>query len=145
MSRVDDSLSLILSEQIRCAEAMLGTLSRENEALVAGDADELNAAGAEKARLVEALEALETERRNLAAVIEATFKGETATAGSQWQTLLELVAECKRANQSNGALVRARGEQVRAALGIVRGAESALYDGNGTAAAGRSARPLGTA
>jgi hypothetical protein len=46
---MDDSLSLILSEQIRCAEAMLGILSRENAALVAGDAEALNAAGAEKA------------------------------------------------------------------------------------------------
>jgi flagellar biosynthesis/type III secretory pathway chaperone len=124
---------------------MLGILSRENAALVAGDAEALNAAGAEKAHLVEALESLETERRNLAAVIAATFNDETAPRGAEWGTLLELVAACKTQNQRNGVLVRARGEQVRTALGIVRGAESALYDGNGTAAAGRSARPLGTA
>lgn len=137
-------LSSILSEQIRCAEEMLGTLSRENEALVAGDTERLNAASAEKARLVETLEALETERRTLAAAIETTFRQEAADGG-QWQTLLELVAACKRANQRNGALVRARGEQVRAALSIVRGAESSLYDDRGAAAASRGARTLGTA
>lgn len=139
-----DSLSLILTEQIRCAEEMLGTLSRENAALVAGDAEKLNAASAEKARLVEALETLENERRHLAAAIETRFK-EEAGDGRQWHTLLELVAACKRANQQNGALVRARGEQVRAVLAMVRGAESSLYDDRGAAAASRSARTLGTA
>lgn len=139
-----ERLSTILEEQIRCAEQMLGTLSRENEALVAGDAARLNAAGAEKARLVEALEALETERRSLAAAIETGFRNE-AGDGTQWHTLLELVAACKRANQRNGALVRARGEQVRAALGIIRGAEASLYDGSGAAASNRGARTLGTA
>lgn len=138
-------LTSILNEQIHCAEAMLGTLARENEALVAGDPEELNAAGAEKARLVATLEALETERRALAAAIEATFGNGAGGADQQWGTLLGLIAECKRENQRNGALVRARGEQVRAALSIVRGIEAQVYDGSGTSASARGARTLGTA
>jgi flagellar biosynthesis/type III secretory pathway chaperone len=138
-------LTSILNEQIRCAEAMLGTLARESDALVAGDPEALNAAGAEKARLVETLEALETERRALAAAIESTFDDAQRGSGGQWDTLLELISECKRENQRNGALVRARGEQVRAALHIVRGVEAQVYDGTGNAAGPRGARTLGTA
>ncbi len=142
MHTVSAELVDVLNEQIRCAEAMLRTLGRENEALVAGDVEALYSAGADKARLVESLEALEIERRNLGAGVG----GETQGRGSpEWQSLLELVSACKDWNQRNGALVKARSEQVQIALHALRGSEAGFYDPSGLKASGRSARPLGTA
>jgi len=145
------SLVAILNEQISCAEAMLSTLARENQALVDGDAELLNVAGAEKARLVEVLDSLEHERRALSDAIGATFAAEDdgaargASRPAEWRALLDLIAECKQQNHRNGALVKARSEQVRIALRALRGTEAALYDPSGLEHATRSARPLGTA
>jgi flagella synthesis protein FlgN len=144
-------LIAVLHEQIRCAEAMLRTLGRENQALVDGNAEELNAAGAEKARLVETLESLEGERRGLTQVITAGLLGDTPTRANaqtvpEWQRLLDLIAECKQRNEHNGALVKARSEQVRVALRALRGGtEPDFYGRSGRTAAPTDARPLGTA
>jgi flagellar biosynthesis/type III secretory pathway chaperone len=130
------ALTRLLNEQIRYAEAMLQTLEREKDALVAGDTGLLTAAGADKARLVESLEALETERRNL---------GDAERGSPEWQTLLGLISACKDQNQRNGALVKARSEQVQIALQALRGPEPGFYDPSGLKPSARSARPLGTA
>jgi flagella synthesis protein FlgN len=150
MSEMSTSLAAILNEQISCAQEMLATLARENQALVDGDADSLNAAGAEKARLVEALDSLEHERRSLSDAIGLTFaaasdRSADANRPAEWRALLDLIAECKHQNQRNGALVKARSEQVRIALRALRGTEAALYDPSGLEQVARSARPLGTA
>ena len=151
MNEMSTSLVAILNEQISCAEAMLATLARENQALVAGDAELLNTAGAEKARLVEVLDLLEHERRALSDAIGASFtSGDEGSTGepsrpAEWRALLELIAECKQQNQHNGALVKARSEQVRIALRALRGTEAALYDPSGLEHTTRSARPLGIA
>ncbi len=137
-------LADVLNEQLRCAQAMLETLGRENHALVVGDADLLSTAGADKARLVDALETLETERRGLSEQLEHSMS-QSARDEPAWNALLELVAACKEQNQRNGALVKARSEQVRLALQTLRGAEPGFYDPNGLKPSARSARPLGTA
>ena len=59
--------------------------------------------------------------------------------------MLELVAACKKQNLRNGALVKARSEQVRLALQTLQGSEPGLYDPNGLKPSARSLRPLGTA
>ena len=150
MNEMSLSLVAILNEQISCAQQMLATLARENQALVDGDADSLNAAGADKARLVEALDSLEHERRALSEAIGLTFapasdKSADANRPAEWRALLDLIAECKQQNQRNGALVKARSEQVRIALRALRGTEAALYDPSGLEHAAHSARPLGIA
>jgi flagellar biosynthesis protein FlgN len=151
MNERSSSLVAILNEQISCAQQMLAVLTRENQALVDGDADLLNAAGAEKARLVEALDALEHERQALSDAIGLTFaaasdkSADAASRPAEWRALLDLIAECKQQNQRNGALVKARSEQVRIALRALRGTEAALYDPSGLEHAARSARALGTA
>jgi flagella synthesis protein FlgN len=134
-------LAAVVNEQIRCAEAMLRTLGHENEALVAGDTALLASSGADKARLVESLEALEVERRGLAAA-----GGPSPEQGAtQWQTLLGLIAACRDQNQRNGALLKARSEQVQIVLRVLRGSEPGFYDPSGLKASAHSARPLGTA
>jgi flagellar biosynthesis/type III secretory pathway chaperone len=134
------ALAAVLNEQIRCAEAMLQTLGRENDALVAGDVELLHSVGADKARLVESLEALESERRSLSTGDEARDR-----ESPEWQALLGLISACKDQNQRNGALVKARSEQVQIALQALRGSEPGFYDPSGLKPSARSARPLGTA
>lgn len=142
MSRVDGAaLEGVLDEQIRCAEAMLATLARENRALMAGDAQALNAAGADKARLVDALESLERERLALAGLQTESGGG----AAGKWQTLLDKIEACRERNLSNGGLAQARREQVLAALRLLRGAELELYDAAGSRPAAGRARALGSA
>jgi flagellar biosynthesis/type III secretory pathway chaperone len=128
----------VLGEQIRCAEAMLATLTRENEALAAGNHDALALATDAKGKLVDALERLETERRELAEPADST-------AVEDRQRLHDLVARCKAQNERNGTLLKARAENVRIALKTLRGAEPELYGATGRTPSRADARPLGTA
>ena len=144
VTQLGASLIDVLNEQLRCAQAMLETLGRENHALVAGDATLLSSAGADKARLVDALETLEAERRGLSEQLEQSI-ALRARDESTWHALLDVVAACKEQNQRNGALVKARSEQVRLALQALRGSDPGFYDPNGLKPSARSARPLGTA
>jgi flagellar biosynthesis/type III secretory pathway chaperone len=146
MEPLSEGLIAVLEEQIHCAEAMLETLGRENDALLRGDAEQLNAAGASKAELVEALEALERQRRSLSEAVASGIADAAPQAkGPEWQRLLELITECKQQNERNGALVKARSEQVRTALRVLRGSEPDLYGRSGRAPAGADARSLGSA
>jgi flagellar biosynthesis/type III secretory pathway chaperone len=145
MQHVAEALIAVLQEQIHCAEAMLETLGRENRALASGDAEQLNAAGADKARLVETLEALERQRRSLADTVATGVATATAAQPAEWRRLLDLISECKRENERNGVLVKARSEQVRSALRTLRGSEPDLYGRSGLTPATADARSLGTA
>jgi flagellar biosynthesis/type III secretory pathway chaperone len=136
----------VLNEQIRCAEAMLGTLDRETRAIVDGDGDNLNAASAEKARLVDALEALEQERRGLTDALQLNLSAVRDTGtGARWHELLALLDRCKAHNQRNGTLVSVRKEQVLAALKLLRGSEPEFYDSHGRKPAPGRARSIGSA
>lgn len=144
MEEIERHLVAVLGEQIRCTQAMLAALGREGDALADGDPERLNAAGAEKAQLVETLEALESERRGLVAALGQHAAGRDG-AEPQWQSLLMLIAECKERNQRNGALLKARTDQVRTALKILRGSDPEFYAASGLTPSPRSARSLGSA
>jgi flagellar biosynthesis/type III secretory pathway chaperone len=131
-------LRAIVAEQVRCAEEMLAALEREHEALRNGGPDALADASAAKARLVETLDSLESQRRALA--------GDPADSGTaESQHLRELIADCKERNQRNGALLKARADNVRVALNALRGADVELYGPRGREPGRGDARPLGTA
>jgi len=135
----DNRLPTILAEEIRCAEAMLGALAREHQALVAGNPDELSTATGAKSQLVDALEALEGQRR----ATPATAVSEADDP--QWQELRRVLAQCKEQNQRNGTLLKARADNLRIALKTLRGTEPDLYSATGRAPSRADARPLGTA
>src|SRR5262245_38712920 len=118
MSMRTDSqrLSAVLTEQIRAAEAMLETLGQETRALTEGNHEALGVVTDAKARLVDALEKLESQRRELSMATGASDAPE-------WQRLRELIARCKDDNQRNGTLLTARAETVRVALKTLRGSE----------------------
>jgi flagella synthesis protein FlgN len=138
MTSDSQRLGAVIGEQLRCAEAMLEALTRENQALAGGDASALDSATATKAELVDALEKLESERRKLAEQDDGGDAGE-------WQRLREVVAQCKEQNQRNGLLLKARAENVRIALKTLRGTEPELYGATGRAPSRAGARTLGTA
>jgi flagellar biosynthesis protein FlgN len=131
------SLNAVLGEQIRCAEAMLETLTRESAALADGDHDALELATAAKTKLVDALEKLELQRRQVAP--------QDGAAEGEWQRLKDLVVRCKEQNQRNGTLLKARAENIRVALRALRGSEPELYGATGRTPSQSDARPLGTA
>lgn len=131
-------LSAVLGEQLRCAEAMLETLTQEQQALAGGDQTSLAAATDAKAKLVDALEKLESERRALA-------QSDAMSSAAEWQPLRELLARCKEQNQRNGTLLTARAENVRTALKTLRGSEPELYGASGRTPSRVDARTLGTA
>ena len=118
---------------------MLETLARENEALVDGNHDALELATEAKTKLVDALEKLESRRRQLAQA------GRRPGLRTEWQRLRELIARCKAQNQRNGTLLKARAENVRVALKALRGSEPELYGATGRTPSQTDARPLGTA
>jgi flagellar biosynthesis/type III secretory pathway chaperone len=132
------SLSAVLGEQVRCAEAMLETLARESAALADGNHDALEIATQAKTQLVDALERLESRRRQLS-------NEDDASGGDQWQRLRELIARCKAENQRNGTLLKARADNLRVALKALRGSEPELYSATGRTPSQADARPLGTA
>ena len=113
MQHVSEGLIAVLQEQILCAEAMLQTLGRENQALTSGDPEQLNAAGADKAQLVETLDALERQRRSLTDAVATGVA--TAAAGAtqpaEWRRLREewrrFVARDPTGPQADEARVRA--------------------------------------
>ena len=140
------SLVSVLDEQIRTAQDMLGTLDRESQALLDSNPEALNSVGADKARLVEALEHLEHERRGLTDTLRIELKAQDGDdAGARWKKLLSLIEKCRERNQRNGAMVKARREQVLHALKLIRGSELELYDSSGLKPSSSGARPLGSA
>jgi flagellar biosynthesis/type III secretory pathway chaperone len=144
----DKGLIAILGAQIRCAEAMIEALAREHQALADNDAALLQTASTDKAQLVEALETLESQRRNLAETIATTLNaeaGDDTHAAVEWQRLHGLIGECKERNERNGTLLKARTQNVRIALKSLRGDGPELYSAKGRAASNADARPLGTA
>jgi flagellar biosynthesis/type III secretory pathway chaperone len=128
----------VVGEQIRCAEAMLETLARENEALAAGNHDSLASATEVKTKLVDTLERLEAERRTL-------VEQSDGAAVESRQKLHELIARCKEQNERNGVLLKARAENLRVALKTLRGGEPELYGASGRTPTRADARTLGTA
>jgi len=131
-------LSAVIAEQLRCAQAMLETLTRESQALADGDQSALGAATESKARLVDALDKLESERREL-------VQRDDVSDQPEWQRLRDIIVLCKEQNQRNGMLLKARAENVRIALKTLRGSEPELYSSTGRTPARADARTFGTA
>jgi flagellar biosynthesis/type III secretory pathway chaperone len=131
-------LAAVLDEEIRCAEAMLEALAGENRALADGDQAALALATDAKTKVVDALEKLEAERRELA-------RGDEPADAPEWQRLRELIGRCKEQNQRNGMLLQARAENVRVALKALRGSDVGLYGATGRTPSRVDARTLGTA
>lgn len=132
----------VIREQVDSAESMLEILDQEYQALLEGDTESLNRASAEKARVIEDLETLERARQDL---VEPGQADRADGSASRWSEVLELIKQCRERNQRNGALAKARREQVMATLNLLRGSDDSVYDESGSVARGVGARVLGEA
>lgn len=141
-----------LEAEIAAAQSLFDTLTAEREALKGTHAAALETAGAAKVAALATFEALERARRllgrsqGLASDGRATFErwlealDRQSTLLTSWRRLLELTAQCRDANQTNGLIVGHRQIQVRQLLGLVRGSSGAqTYGPSGACSAPASA------
>ncbi len=117
-------------------------LDAEREALDRHDSIALDAATSAKAQLLQRLEALDGERRQLEQMSPAR------EPSAVWTQICLQLGACRRINEINGSIVTQQLAFVRRALGVLRGAGEgapALYGPAGHAQAGAIPRPLSQA
>jgi flagellar biosynthesis/type III secretory pathway chaperone len=133
-------LEELLDREIELARALADHLQAERAALTGTSPDTLTKMAAEKLRMLAQFEALEVERGKLAA--EAVNPPSIA---QRWRSLMDLMAQCRTANETNGLIVNVRQGQIRQLIGILRGTPSGgTYGPHGQTLA-HAARPLARA
>jgi flagella synthesis protein FlgN len=161
MTRSLQPLSDALDRELAVGARLLAALETER-ALLAGDgAEALEAAVADKERLLAEFEALESSRRAalralgyghdragmtdcLRALEDPSYADDSPRAGpvaARWRRLLALAAQLRERNERNGMIVSLRSRRVREALNVLRtGRPDSLTYGPG-----RSGAPTGRA
>lgn len=129
-------LRRLFDDQRKAAEQLLELLESERDSLRQGDSAPLEQFAADKSELIQRLQMLETEQRQLLG--ELAFSEDAADAldrALEWcdadgrlralhaQTM-QRVIECKRDNQRNGVMVRQRLGYLRRTLDILRNAHT---------------------
>ena len=122
-------LEEILDREIEVARNLAATLAAERAALTGDSPQAVEQKAAEKLRLLDTLERLETERRALCPAPNGP--GLAAALAERWRALMELAAGCRTANEVNGHIIHVRQHQIRQLLDIVRGGPAITYDPRG--------------
>lgn len=117
---LDGALSAVLDDMQRSLAELADELATERAALLAADVPAIDAAGARKQRLMQALEQLDAERLQLVSSAPRIAAAQQA----RWQELLGRLRECRDLNQRNGSIVQQRLGSVRRALAILTGQDS---------------------
>ena len=149
-------LENLLDQELEIARALASTLENERKALVSDQAHAIADIASNKAALLERLEKLESQRRNLVAqeqpqteddadALTRTMTGISSAVGRRWQSLMGLVAACRDANEANGLIVNLRQGQVRQLLDIVRGNTAPVTYGPQGRTFAKAVRPLARA
>lgn len=124
-----DALDAVIGDMREEASRLAEALAAERGALERADADALHLAGGAKQTHLDRLEQLDAERQQLSRALAAT----TPAQRIAWEGVMAALAECQRANQSNGQIVGQRLRQVRQALSVLTGStESGVYGPGGT-------------
>ncbi len=119
----------VLDREIEVARALAETLAAERTALTGNSPAAVEQKAAEKIRILETIEKLETERRTLYALPGGT--GLAAAVAERWRALMELMAGCRTANDVNGHIIRVRQHQIGQLIDIVRGGPAITYGPQG--------------
>jgi flagellar biosynthesis/type III secretory pathway chaperone len=119
----------VLDREIDVARSLAATLAAERTALTGDSPQAVEKNAAEKIRILETIERLEAERRELWAAPDSL--GLAATVAERWRVLMELIAGCRSANDVNGHIVHVRQHQVQQLLDIVRGGPAITYSPQG--------------
>lgn len=157
-----NTLNTVLARQVEAAQALEQLIARERSLLTGEDAAAVEAVASEKAALLNRIEALETDRRQVLAMaglglngpaMERLIRGQSplpaparAETGRLWSALVAAMERCRDGNDVNGAIVGLRQRQVRQLLNILRtGREDELTYGPSGRAGSGSARGLARA
>ena len=134
----------VIGDSVVLAETLIETLGNERGALEAQDMDALQDVLARKTQCVESLRQLDQRRSAICTgagfadgddqmdhIIEWCDENHAVADG--WRHLVNLAVECNRRNMTNGAIIRARKQQIESAMAIVRGgsANSDTYSRQG--------------
>lgn len=128
-----DALRSLIGQELDLARQLSDALSAETDALSELDPAALDKATLVKQHCVEQLGVLDSERRALFNVFGATddqverFLGRIDVSGEltdNWESLLELLAACRSANQRNGIVVASQRRRVGEAIGLLRGSST---------------------
>jgi flagellar biosynthesis/type III secretory pathway chaperone len=121
-------LEEVLDREIDAARSLAATLAAERTALTGDSPLAVEQKSAEKIQILETIEKLEAERRDLWAT---PGLGLAATVAERWRALMELMAGCRTANDVNGHIIHVRQHQVQQLIDIVRGGPAITYDPQG--------------
>jgi flagellar biosynthesis/type III secretory pathway chaperone len=140
-SNADRRLEAVLDREIEVARRLAATLAAEREALTGSSPLAVDQHAAEKVALFGTFEDLERERR---ALWEPSPQADPGPA-ARWQALMELMAQCRKANEINGYIINVRRGQVRQLIDVVRGGAPPLIYGPAGKTGPRAQRPLARA
>lgn len=148
----------IIGNSVYHALGLKETLEEEREALRAQDMDKLQAALDMKASCVAELQGMEQKRQVLceaagfAAGAEQMAEmmawcDESAVIENCWLHLMQIAAECLSINDTNGAIIHGRKQQIESTLTVVRGGtiNRETYDFRGKESRDQKARPIAQA
>lgn len=139
LTRAQDA---VLADMQAATVALRAVLDAEREALDRMDSLALDAATSSKAGLLQRLESLDAERRQLDDLVPAR------EAASIWPHLCRQLEDCRRINETNGVIVTQQLVGVRRALGVLAGSGEgppALYGPGGESQVHIAPRPLSQA
>jgi len=119
----------VLDREIEAARQLAATLAAERAALTGDSPQAVEQKAAEKLQLLNSIEKLEVERRELCPTPGGP--GLAAAVAERWRALMELAAGCRTANEVNGHIIHVRQHQVRQLIDIVRGGPAITYNPQG--------------
>jgi flagella synthesis protein FlgN len=131
---VADHMRDLLAQEAVLLSELEALLDKETEALRVDDLPEMERIGRERHRCVEALMAIDSERRVACRMMgfgedkqqfEKLLDQCDSTGGlkARWHAGLEVAARCKDRNERNGAVVTSKLRRVEALLMTVRGGQ----------------------
>ena len=115
-SDFDTALVAVMGELARDVDALHANLIDERMALDQADTSALEIVGRAKGKLIDHIEKLDVERRQL-----SNASGIDSLADPRWSMTMDLLVECRRLNEINGRIVAQRMSHVRQALALLAG------------------------
>lgn len=154
-------IAALLEQTVSELQRFLAIIDAERQALVSSDIDQLPLLAEQKSALATRLVHLESVRETMLSnaglppgrkgVVEClsanVAQSDAAAASATWQRLIQLAAETKRNNETNGKLIASRIQQNQQALNCLLGkaADIAPYGADGQQKIATGQRPLGSA
>ncbi|MGF6495921.1 flagella synthesis protein FlgN [Luteibacter sp. 621] len=112
----DTALSAVMGDLAREVDALHACLIDERMALDQANSDALQNATRSKGHLLDRIDRLDTERRQL-----SNASGIDSANDARWAPTFARIGECRSINETNGRIVSQRIGHVRQALALISG------------------------